>query len=242
MQISLSILEYEPELLKNIKKIKETSEFSQITNLIDTEKISHVHIDVMRPPTIEDKNAFNIDLVKKIYLFLHKKISLAIHLMVPQPISIIHKINKFILKQKRLKISIIIQIESFSSEADTIKALNKIKKYGYKTGICLDLPTPRNLLTENILNTPDFILLMTVPMGRGGQKYSDKGTERIAYFSQKRKPLVVDGGINPHTILLAKNAGASIAVVGSYISKSKNPIKSLVTLNECIRQNKEIST
>ena len=112
MKISLSILEYEPELFKNIEKIKETSEFFQIIKLVETGMISHVHIDVMRPPMIEAKTAFHIDLIKKIYIYLHKKINLVMHLMVPQPLVIIQKINKFISKPKRDKVSIIIQVES----------------------------------------------------------------------------------------------------------------------------------
>ncbi len=229
MMISLSILEYEPDLSEHTGSIEESEAFSQITRLIQTGKIRRVHIDVMRPPMIPSKTRFPVELIKCLHEGLHGKTQLAIHLMVSDPISLIEKINEFIARENRAETTIFIQCESFSSEQETIEALRLLKEHGYAAGICLDLPTPRGILTRKIVESADTVLLMSVPMGEGGQKYSAEATRRIAYFAQKfpRKILEVDGGMNPQTIAIAKKAGAEIAVVGSFITQNTDPVKAV---------------
>jgi ribulose-phosphate 3-epimerase len=163
------------------------------------------------------------------YEILHEKTPLAIHLMVKDPFPIVEKTNEFIQKEERHETTVFIQVESFSSEEETIRSLNLLKEYGYKAGICLDLPTPRRILRPKIIETADTVLLMTVPMGEGGQKYSDKATRRIVYFSRRfpHKIIEVDGGINFQTIVLAQKAGAKIAVVGSFITQNKDPTRAI---------------
>jgi len=237
MLISLSILEYEPDLSNQVENIAESGALSKIVRLIQTGRIHRVHIDVMRPPVIPDKTKFSIDLMKQLYERLHRKIALEIHLMVKEPFQIIGKVNKFIPKQERAKTVIIIQRESYSSEEETIRALSLLKEYGYETGICLNLPTPSEDLTEKIVENADMVLLMSVPMGRGGQKYGDEATRRIADFSQRfpDKLIEVDGGIDPKTILIAGKAGAKMAVVGSFLTENENPERALQELERSLK-------
>jgi len=235
--ISLSILEYEPELSKHINDLSESLAFLQILQLVGTKRIHCLHIDVMRPPLIPDRTAFSIELIKELYHALSQRIPLAIHLMVPDPILIIDKIGKFISRRERTNTSIILQRESFDSEIETLKAIDLVREKGYsKVGICLDLPTPCEALSEKIIEAVNMILLMTVRMGRGGQKYADKGTEKISYFSQRYPNMLieVDGGINPQTAQKAKNAGAKAVVVGSYITRSNNPTEALLELTQTL--------
>jgi len=239
MLISLSILEYESELSKRIDALSESSAFLRILELIRTKGIYCIHIDVMRPPLIPDRTAFSIELIKKLCYALRGRISLAIHLMVPDPILIIDDIDKFTSREERAEICVIIQRESFDSESETLKAIDLIREKGYgKVGICLDLPTPCEALSKKIIEAVDMILLMTVRMGRGGQKYANKGTEKILYFS-KRFPntfIEVDGGINPQTAPIAKNAGAKAAVVGSFITRSNDPTEALQELKRTLKE------
>jgi len=237
MLISLSILEYESKLSENIDNLDHSEAFSKIMDLIETGQLYDVHIDVMRPPMIPDKNKFSIPLIKKIYEKLHDKIPITLHLMVSDPFKIIGEINKFIKKRERAKVTIIIQVESFNSEDEVIKAIKAVKKYGYKTGICLNLPTPKNRLTDNIASNADIILFMSVPMGAGGQKFHEEAIPRIIEFSQKfpDKIIKVDGGINSETIIKVWKAGARIAVVGSYITANEKPRQALLSLKKALR-------
>jgi len=236
MMISLSILEYESDFLEHKDAVEESGSFSQITRLIDSGKIHRVHIDVMRPPMIPGKTRFPVELIRRLHESLRRRTRLAIHLMVSDPLPIIQKINEFIAREDRAETTIFIQCESFSSEEETVKALRLLKDCGYAAGICLNLPTPRSILTEKIVESADTVLLMSVPMGEGGQKYSARATRRIAYFSQRfpRKIIEVDGGMNPQTIAAARKAGARIAVVGSFITQNTDPIKALEELERSL--------
>ncbi|MEM2028663.1 MAG: hypothetical protein QXS05_04710, partial [Candidatus Bathyarchaeia archaeon] len=185
MLISLSILEYEPELSEKMSDLEKTKAFNSVMRLIKTGKIDSVHIDVMRPPMIPGKERFPVGLIRRLYEELHKEIPLVIHLMVSDPIRMVEEINGFIPEGKRGKITIILQVESFDSEGETVAAIEAVKKLGYKVGAALNLPTPIEKMTDRIVEHADMILLMSVPMGAGGQKFSDEATWRIKYFSTK---------------------------------------------------------
>ena len=236
MLISLSILEYESELSENINSLENSRAFSEIMKLIETGEIHDVHIDVMRPPMIPNKSRFSIPLIRKLYEKLRGKIPITLHLMVSDPFEVINEVNKFIEEEDRAKITIIIQVESFNSEDETIEAIKRIREYGYKVGVCLNLPTPKERLTDNIASNADVILFMTVPMGAGGQKFHEESILRIEEFSQKfpNKIVKVDGGINPETITKVWRAGARIAVVGSYITANEKPEEALLNLKKGI--------
>jgi len=236
MLISLSILEYEPNLSENINNLEKSEDFMNILRLVQTGKISFVHIDVMRPPMIPGKIKFPISLVRRLYEKLHDKVSLVMHLMVDDPLGMITKINEFISKEDRIRTTIILQVEAFESEDEAIKAIETVKEYGYKVGVSLNLLTPESRLTDKVVNNADMILLMTVPMGSGRQTYDERATERIRRFSKRfpDKIIEVDGGINHKTIVDAWRAGAKAAVVGSYITASENPEKALRELERVL--------
>jgi pentose-5-phosphate-3-epimerase len=240
MLISLSILDYEADLAANINNILESTAMKEILSLTQTGKIHRVHIDVMRPPMIPNRTAFKVELVNSLYQSLCNKVPLAIHLMVDNPYPLIEKINTFIPNEKRNNTEIFIQRESFSSETDTKNALNYVKECNYISGICLNLPTPCKILTADIIELADPVLLMTVPMGAGGQKYSEEGTKRITQFHHlfPKKTIVVDGGINSKTIVEVKKAGAKIAIVGAFITRNKDPIGAVLELEKSVKYSK----
>ena len=237
MFISLSILEYEENLCKHVDALLDSKTFHQVLQLIQTGKIQSIHIDVMRPPLIPNRITFPIKLIEKLYEMLHEKIPISIHLMVPNPILIVNEVNKFIPRGERGKTPIIIQRESFESEGEVLKAIDILRRRGYdEVGVCLDLLTPCRSISEETIKAASFILLMTVHMGRGRQKYAEEGTKKITYLSQRHpgKPIWVDGGINPHTARIAKEAGAKAVVVGSYITLSCNPLAALLELAQSL--------
>lgn len=238
MLISLSILDYEQDLVANSSDVSKSKFMPIILDLIRTGKISRIHIDVMRPPMIPHRTAFSLESIQSMYQSLSDKIPLAAHLMVNDPFPFVEKMCSFIPREKRENFEIFIQRESFKSEAETVKALESLRKLDFSSGICLNLPTSTELLTANIIETSDVVLLMTVPMGAGGQEYSEEGSKRISFFSKMfpSKNIAVDGGINNRTIVEAKRAGAKIAVVGSFITRSKNPVKTILDLEMILKQ------
>ena len=238
MMISLSILEYEPELYKHMENLARSEALSKILRLIETGKVHILHIDVMRPPMIPNKTRFSVKLIRRLYEMLHERIPFAIHLMVQNPFPILSEINEFINKKERHKTIVFIQVESFISEEEIVKSIKLLREYGYKAGICLDLPTPQRTLTDRIIEAADIVLLMSVPMGEGGQKYSSEATRRISHLYRRfpNKTIEVDGGINPQTIAIAAKAGVRMAVIGSFITLSKDPTKAIHDLEASLKR------
>lgn len=236
MSISLSILEYEPELSEKMSNLKESRAFVNMMKLIRTGLINEIHVDVMRPPLVPGRSKFSVDLIKRLYEELIKETCLNIHLMTNDPLKIIEDINKFVAYEDRAKIATTIQVEAFSSEDEALEAARAIKGYGYRVGIGLNLPTPEEKLDDDVVREAQMILVMSVPMGLGGQKYHKEATERLRRISRRfpDKIIVVDGGINPDTIVEAFMAGAKVAVVGSYITLSANPVDALLRIYDAL--------
>jgi len=179
----------------------------------------------MRPSLIPNRNKFPSSLIRRLYEAFRGRCKVEIHLMTKNPLDIINEINDSIELKERGDINIIVQREAYNSQDEVIEELEEISSMGYGAGLSLNLITPLNQLTNDMIRKSDFILLMTVPMGYGGQPYAKSATERIMTVSSKfpNTLIEVDGGINDHTIKIAKDAGAKRFVVGSFITRSDKP-------------------
>jgi ribulose-phosphate 3-epimerase len=236
--IALSILGYENELSKKTGKIPNSKEFTKILKLVNSGLLYSIHIDIMRPPLIANRSSFSIKLLQDLCSQLQKKIRLEFHLMVSNPIFFIREINKFVDKKEMKDIFFIIQREAFESDEEVIKRLKEIRCLGYKAGIGLNFPTPFKELTNTIIQNSDLVLIMSVPMGEGGQKFENAALKRIKSISKRypKIPIKVDGGINNITIKIVITAGAKIVVIGSFITKSIEPVKTLEMIRKIIRE------
>ncbi len=114
---------------------------------------------------------------------------------------------------------ITVHVETCSHLYSTIQQL---RQSGLQAGITLNPLTPLEAIRE-ALPLVDLVLIMSVEPGYGGQKYIPLSTQRIAtvrrWLDEIDSPaeLEVDGGVNLHTICAVRDAGASIAVVGSAV-------------------------
>lgn len=103
----------------------------------------------------------------------------------------------------------------------------KIKELGKKAGVSLNPHTPLSVL-EYLLEDLDFILIMTVNPGFGGQKFIKNCLPKIENLKHliKEKGISVlieaDGGINEETAPLVIKSGADILVAGSAIFGKKD--------------------
>ena len=100
------------------------------------------------------------------------------------------------------------------------RLLQQIKSFGIKAGISLNPSTPENVL-EYVLDKLDLILVMTVNPGFGGQNFISSQLEKMkrikAMIGNRSIELEVDGGINPETAPLCRDAGADVLVAGSAV-------------------------
>ena len=98
------------------------------------------------------------------------------------------------------------------------RTLQNIHNLGCRAGVSLNPHTPIDVL-EYVVDLMDFVLVMTVNPGFGGQSYIDACTSKIAQIRERypELPIEVDGGIKFDTISRAAKAGANIFVSGSGI-------------------------
>src|SRR5439155_16633988 len=102
------------------------------------------------------------------------------------------------------------------------RALQMIRDGGAKAGIALNPATSAELLSA-ALEFCDFVLVMTVNPGFGGQKFIEPVVPKIRRIAQMIREhgvdveIEVDGGIDAATAPLVTAAGASILVAGSAV-------------------------
>lgn len=112
------------------------------------------------------------------------------------------------------------------------RTLQNISSYGMKAGIALNPHTPVNSL-EQIIEYADFILIMSVNPGFGGQKFIESSYKKIEQTkklieSKNLKTLIeVDGGVNLENAPKLVESGADILVAGNSIFGSDNPLESI---------------
>jgi ribulose-phosphate 3-epimerase len=115
--------------------------------------------------------------------------------------------------------SISVHVEAVTHLHRTLEA---IRKLGAQPGIAINPGTSLALLDE-VLPSADFILIMTVNPGFGGQKFIPTSLQKIARLRQMiternlNVRIEVDGGIGPNNVRSLVEHGAEWIVAGSAI-------------------------
>ena len=110
----------------------------------------------------------------------------------------------------------------FEAEAHLQRALQLIRDGGAKAGIAINPATPAESLTTAI-EFCDFVLVMTVNPGFGGQRFIEPVVPKIRHIRQMIRErgvaveIEVDGGIDAKTAPAVVAAGATILVAGSAV-------------------------
>ena len=117
------------------------------------------------------------------------------------------------------------------------RSLQLIKSFGVKSGVALNPATPISSI-EYVMDQLDFVLIMSVNPGFGGQTFIESSIDKINDLSkmikgQKLDTIIqVDGGINKDTIKAVSKAGASSFVAGSAIFHTDDYQKTVSLLRE----------
>ena len=106
------------------------------------------------------------------------------------------------------------------ADCDIHTELKRIRAMGLKNAIVINPETPVEHLFP-YLDEIDEALVMTVHPGYGGQKFIEDCMPKVETLRRMRPNLdiMVDGGINAETALIAAKAGANQFVAGSYLFK-----------------------
>jgi ribulose-phosphate 3-epimerase len=171
-----------------------------------------IHVDVMDGHFVP-----NITIGPVVVKFMRQstKLPLDVHLMIQDPAKYV---DAFVNAGSDM---ITVHIETVSWKELRLIAKG-VKNRGVKLGISLNPGTALAKL-KPVLGIVDFVLVMSVNPGFGGQAFIPGAVNKIrqlrAIFD---KDIAVDGGINNQTAELVKEAGANVLVAGSYIFGAKN--------------------
>ncbi len=117
--------------------------------------------------------------------------------------------------------------------------INHIKTLGMKAGVVLN-PHTNVMLLDDIIAEVDFVLLMSVNPGFGGQKFIENTFQKISKLKElilkkSGKALIeVDGGVTLQNAPSLIKHGADVLVAGNTIFSSSNPAKTISELKSLI--------
>ncbi len=119
------------------------------------------------------------------------------------------------------------------------RALQQIKAAGKRAGAAVNPATPLGVLADG-LGLADFILIMTVNPGGGGQAFIEGGLAKIARAREMadasgREVLIeVDGGVKSDNIRRVADAGADVIVAGSAVFGAPDPAAAITELQSAL--------
>lgn len=117
--------------------------------------------------------------------------------------------------------------------------IQRIKSKGIKAGVVINPGTPPQFIST-VLSLVDYVLIMTVNPGFGGQEFILETLDKIKFLDQIREDrelkflIQVDGGINEETIALTHEAGADVFVAGSNIFGAESPQAQIQKLKKVV--------
>ncbi|WP_407124517.1 ribulose-phosphate 3-epimerase [Weissella paramesenteroides] len=117
------------------------------------------------------------------------------------------------------------------------RALQQIKAHGIKAEVVINPGTAVSVI-EPVLYMVDQVLVMTVNPGFGGQQFLPEMIEKIAILDKLKREkgytfdIEIDGGANDQTTKMAYDAGATVAVAGSYVFDKVDPAAKIAKLKE----------
>lgn len=120
------------------------------------------------------------------------------------------------------------------------RTLRMIQSHGALAGVVINPATPVETLTE-VLDVADYVLVMSVNPGFGGQKFIPNSINKIARLDRIRKErglqfrIEIDGGIALDTIQNVARAGCDWFVAGTSVFHTVNPGNAWRDLDQAAR-------
>ena len=202
--------------MRNISPSILSADFTDIKNQIKAVEdagANRLHIDVMDGHFVPNLTfgPFIIKQLRKI-----TDIHFETHLMIKDP-------HKYL--QDYIDAGSDTLIFHYEASTDIDRDIKIIKDNNVLAGIAINPDTDPDVLKPYI-NNIDYILIMSVHPGFGGQSFIQDTLDSMRKLSELRKNreflIGVDGGVNLKTINAVYNTGVDITIVGSGLYKAPN--------------------
>lgn len=187
-----------------------------------------IHCDIMDGHFVPNLT-FGPDIVSKVNEITN--LPLDVHLMINSP-------EKFIEAfQKAGADYISVHLEN---NYHLNRLLNRIRDLKVKAGVAINPSTPVKAL-EYVLEYADFVLVMSVNPGFGGQKFVSNSLKKVRELKeiiQKHNYnclIEIDGGIGTANIKEVSDAGVDMFVCGASVFKSDDARKALAGMKKIIQ-------
>ena len=108
------------------------------------------------------------------------------------------------------------------------RTLHMIQDHGALAGVVINPATSTRLL-EDVLDIVDYVLVMSVNPGYGGQKFIPRSLDKVRELVRHREErqldfsLEIDGGVGLNNIADVAKAGVDWVVAGSSVFGAENP-------------------
>ena len=174
------------------------------------------HLDIMEG-TFVTNISYGFPVVEAIASIARKPLD--VHLMIVNPENYIERFAK--LGTEMLSFHL-------NATDDPAEALRTIRNLGMKAGLVINPDIPVESLYP-YLDLCDYVLLMSVFAGFGGQKFIEATYDRIRTLKAEIQgrgldvKIEVDGGVSPANAKALIEAGAEILVAGSAVFKAEDP-------------------
>lgn len=185
----------------------------QIIQKFNESNLDYIHFDIMDSSMTLNTHLKPLEVAD--YLKICKK-DVDVHLMVNDPFAYF----PYILDNQKVKrVAIHAEIPLVKSYLSLIKSKNK------KVGIALKDESSIELL-DSFYKDVDYVLLLSVPLGKSGQSINKKIKDKLMYLKILKKEyqysfeIFVDGGVNDVTLKYVEDADCLIS--GSFLQTDTN--------------------
>jgi len=117
------------------------------------------------------------------------------------------------------------------------RTLRMIQCEGAKAGVVLNPATPLGML-EEVLDVADYVLLMSVNPGFGGQEFIPRSLHRVRALARRCQELglsfaiEIDGGVDTANLADIVRAGCDWLVAGSTVFHSPDPAEMVARMRQ----------
>ena len=202
------------------------ADFANLTKeieMINQSEADMLHLDIMDGVFVPNIS-FGFPVIEAVKRICTKPLD--VHLMIERPHSYVGQLKEIGIDIMNVHLEACLHLD---------RMILEITRAGLKPAVTLNPATPVCMLRD-VIDQLDMVLLMSVNPGFGGQKFIPNTLNKVRELKELIKEknshalIQVDGGVTEETAKQLSEVGCDIVVAGSYVFKSKDPLKAIHTL------------